>query len=101
MQADPECIPALDKVETTLATVAYCSTAEHVPEAERINHVIHERTQERFHRRPYQSLLETAPKVQVMESTKCLNLKATLQLYSFKLEMLDENMQFTSIATLS
>ena len=64
MHADPDFPPVLDKVETTLAaTVTYCRTAEHVPQEERNNRIVHERTRETFHRLSYQSLPETALKV--------------------------------------
>ena len=61
VHSDPEFIAVQDKVETTLAAkVTYWRTAEHVPEAENNNLVIHERTRETFHQLPCQILHETA-----------------------------------------
>ena len=61
----------LDLVKTSLdAKVNYWNTAEHVPEADN-NLVIQERTRATAHRLHYQSLLKTAIKVLVMDSTKC------------------------------
>ena len=72
--ADLEFKPVLTQVESKFnTTVNYCSTAEHVPEAERNNRVIQERTRATFHRLKYPSLPKKALIVLVMESTKSLN----------------------------
>ena len=74
VHSNPEFKAVLYKVETTQAAkVTYWRTAEHVPEAESNNLVIHERTRETFHRLPCQFLHEAALIVLVIVSTKCLN----------------------------
>lgn len=74
VHANPEFRLVLDLVKTSLdAKVNYWNTAEHVPEADN-NLVIQERTRATAHRLHYQSLLKTAIKVLVMESTKCLSI---------------------------
>jgi hypothetical protein len=51
----------------------YANPQEHVPEAERNNHVIKERFQSAFHQLPFKSIPKTMVKILTMECAKKLN----------------------------
>jgi hypothetical protein len=67
------CAKGFGAAKTPPIKMNYVAAQDHVPRAERNNHVIQERVRAAYHRFPYKHLPRTLVKYLVMESTKKLN----------------------------
>ena len=72
---DPEFKPIFEPIEDGMGiTMDYCAAKEHVPEAERNNQTIKDRSRVAYYRLPYRNIPKIMIQTMVLESTRKINL---------------------------
>ena len=99
IHADNEFRPLLEPLQDEFRVeINFANPQDHVPEAERNNRTLKERTRATYHRLPYHTLTRTMVKILVQESAKKLNFfparHGVSQFYSPRMILHQRNLQY-------